>query len=146
MHAVPRELFKDIDTDSSGGISIQELTAGLKRQGYNINESEVEQLMDRIDMNRDGDIVLDEFAASLMDWSKVVRIPFLPLGLLCPYFSASASSRFSLGSKSLFPCVTSLRVLVNSGSSKGEIQMEQSGSNPPPPPGLLCPFFPSSAL
>ena len=67
--------------DSSGGISIQELTEGLKQQGYQVSPHEVEQLMERLDLDADGNILFDEFAAGLIDWKDVrfalMQSPFM---------------------------------------------------------------------
>lgn len=40
-----KELFKKIDTDSSGTITFDELRKGLKRVDSKIKESEIEDLM-----------------------------------------------------------------------------------------------------
>lgn len=40
-----QDLFEDIDTDRSGGLSVEELTAGLTKQGYNLTQNEIEQLV-----------------------------------------------------------------------------------------------------
>ncbi|XP_062109688.1 calcium-dependent protein kinase 1-like isoform X1 [Humulus lupulus] len=40
-----KEMFKMIDTDSSGQITFEELKAGLKRFGANLKESEIYDLM-----------------------------------------------------------------------------------------------------
>lgn len=40
-----KELFKMIDTDGSGQITFEELKAGLKRFGANLNESQIYDLM-----------------------------------------------------------------------------------------------------
>lgn len=40
-----QDLFEDIDTDGSGGVSLEELTAGLTKQGYNLSQNEIEQLV-----------------------------------------------------------------------------------------------------
>lgn len=37
----PQELFAEYDVDDSGAISFEELAAGLQKQGYTVNESEV---------------------------------------------------------------------------------------------------------
>lgn len=66
-----RSLFEEIDTDRSGGIDAQELAAGLKARGYAVTEAEVEQLLDRMDLNQDGSIAFDEFSSALVDWKKV---------------------------------------------------------------------------
>ena len=41
----PQELFEQLDSDKSGSISFEELTAGLRKQGYVLSDSEIEQLM-----------------------------------------------------------------------------------------------------
>lgn len=41
-------MFKMIDTDDSGTISFEELKAGLKRVGANLNESEIYDLMQAV--------------------------------------------------------------------------------------------------
>ena len=103
--ALPRrELFEGLDTDKSGGIDMKEFTDGLKQQGYSLSSEEIEQIMDRIDINADKLIVFDELAASLLDWKAVSQdhIPCLcqmvalPLGLQavegpCP-FAAQCSA------------------------------------------------------
>ncbi|KAK9855495.1 hypothetical protein WJX84_003622 [Apatococcus fuscideae] len=66
-----RELFERLDTDKSGGIDMHEFTDGLKQQGYQLSAEEIEQIMDRIDINADGAIVFDELAASLLDWKSL---------------------------------------------------------------------------
>ena len=70
-----RDLFRRLDVDSSGGISIEELSQGLAEQGYQVSPPEVEQLMARLDLDADGNILFDEFAAGLLDWRDVSCIP-----------------------------------------------------------------------
>lgn len=43
-----KEMFKMIDTDNSGQITFEELKAGLKRFGANLNESEIYDLMQAV--------------------------------------------------------------------------------------------------
>lgn len=40
-----KEMFKSMDTDNSGTITFEELKDGLQKQGSNLAESEVRQLM-----------------------------------------------------------------------------------------------------
>lgn len=40
-----KEMFRTIDTDDSGHITFEELKAGLKRSGADLNESEIQDLM-----------------------------------------------------------------------------------------------------
>lgn len=64
--------------DSSGGISFDELSQGLEEQGYVVSPNEVERLMSRLDLDADGHVVFDEFAAGLIDWKDVSPpLPFL---------------------------------------------------------------------
>ena len=41
-------MFKTIDADNSGQITFEELKAGLKRYGVNLNESEIYDLMQAV--------------------------------------------------------------------------------------------------
>lgn len=66
-----RDLFNQLDVDGSGGISLKELSQGLSKQGYNVSPMEVERLMARLDLNADGNIQIDEFAASMIDWQDL---------------------------------------------------------------------------
>lgn len=43
-----KEMFKMIDADNSGQITFEELKAGLKRVGANLNESEIYDLMQAV--------------------------------------------------------------------------------------------------
>lgn len=72
-----RKLFEEIDTDSSGGIDAEELAAGLLKRGYSLTRDEVDQLIDRMDLNQDGHIAFDEFSSALVDWKKVQRSFYL---------------------------------------------------------------------
>ncbi len=44
---------------------------GLRTMGYNIDDSEGEQLLLGLDINHDGSVTFDEFAACLLDWKQV---------------------------------------------------------------------------
>ena len=61
-------LFDELDVDSSGCISKTELVDGLERLGYDIGSEELDQLMSRVDSNRDGSLQLSEFVAGMIDW------------------------------------------------------------------------------
>ena len=65
-----RDMFQTVDADSSGDVSVTELIDGLTQQGYSLTPSEVEQLVTRMDVNRDGQIDFDEFATCLLDWQE----------------------------------------------------------------------------
>jgi calcium-dependent protein kinase len=64
-------LFKDLDIDASGSVSMDELASGLGRLGYDLDSDEIEQLVKRMDGNRDGVLNLDEFVAGLVDWGEL---------------------------------------------------------------------------
>uniref|UniRef100_A0A383WHF3 Non-specific serine/threonine protein kinase n=1 Tax=Tetradesmus obliquus TaxID=3088 RepID=A0A383WHF3_TETOB len=68
-----QELFAAYDKDKSGTISFEELADGLRGQGYVVNESEVRQLMEKMDMDHDGNVGGDEFLATLIDWGQVMQ-------------------------------------------------------------------------
>lgn len=66
-----QQLFVGLDADRSGTISREELTIGLRAQGYNISDAEVQQLLDEVDVDNSGFIDFDEFMATLVDWGEV---------------------------------------------------------------------------
>jgi len=68
-----QDLFEDIDTDHSGGVSLEELTAGLTKLGYRLTPNEIEQLLRGIDANYDGQIDLNEFVTTLLDWDELQK-------------------------------------------------------------------------
>jgi calcium-dependent protein kinase len=43
-----REMFKSLDTDNSGTITLEELRAGLPKLGTKITEPELRQLMEAV--------------------------------------------------------------------------------------------------
>ncbi|XP_020266505.1 calcium-dependent protein kinase 17-like, partial [Asparagus officinalis] len=68
-----KEMFKMIDTDSSGQITFEELKAGLERVGSNLKESEISVLMEAADINNSGSIDYREFVAATMHLNKIER-------------------------------------------------------------------------
>lgn len=46
-----KEMFKMIDTDNSGQITLEELKKGLERVGANLKESEIFGLMQAVSLN-----------------------------------------------------------------------------------------------
>ncbi|KAG2490878.1 hypothetical protein HYH03_010796 [Edaphochlamys debaryana] len=66
-----QDLFKELDTDGSGAITLEELSQGLRRQGYQLADNEIENLMRRVDFDHNGTVDLSEFITTLMDWDQV---------------------------------------------------------------------------
>ena len=67
-----RELFDDLDVDHSGVLSLDELSKGLRAQGYSLSDEEIRQLMAEVDVDGNGYVDFDEFMATLIDWSEVM--------------------------------------------------------------------------
>jgi len=61
-----KELFKGFDKDCSGTITLQELKEGLKKMGNPLTESDLDAMMQEIDIDGDGLISYDEFIAATM--------------------------------------------------------------------------------
>ncbi|KAK9072727.1 hypothetical protein SSX86_009162 [Deinandra increscens subsp. villosa] len=72
-----KQMFKIIDTDNSGYITFDELKAGLKRFGSNLNESEIHNLMKSADIDNSGTIDYEEFVAATLHTNKVDREDYL---------------------------------------------------------------------
>ncbi|CAA0822558.1 Calcium-dependent protein kinase 2 [Striga hermonthica] len=68
-----KEMFKMIDTDNSGYITFEELKAGLKRYGSNLNESEIHDLMNAADVDNSGTIDYGEFIAATLHLNKIEK-------------------------------------------------------------------------
>lgn len=66
-----QDLFEQLDTDHSGNISFEELSTGLRKQGYVLSDAEVELLMSKVDSDRDGSIAPTEFMTTLLDWGQM---------------------------------------------------------------------------
>lgn len=61
-----KEMFKGMDTDNSGTITLEELRLGLSKQGTKLSETEVRQLMDAVRKNQS--IILSFFLIVFSWW------------------------------------------------------------------------------
>ncbi|KAL4611436.1 hypothetical protein ACB098_08G101300 [Castanea mollissima] len=68
-----KEMFRGIDTDNSGTITLEELKHGLAKQGTKLSEYEVKQLMEAADADGNGTIDYDEFITATMHMNRMDR-------------------------------------------------------------------------
>ncbi|KAK4782738.1 hypothetical protein SAY86_007112 [Trapa natans] len=68
-----KEMFKMIDTDNSGQITLEELKNGLEKVGADIKDSEIHSLMKAADIDNSGTIDYREFVAAMLHLNKVQR-------------------------------------------------------------------------
>ncbi|KAL8248431.1 hypothetical protein R6Q59_005299 [Mikania micrantha] len=68
-----KEMFKAMDTDSSGAITFDELKAGLKKFGSTLKDTEIRDLMDAADVDNSGTIDYGEFVAATIHLNKLER-------------------------------------------------------------------------
>jgi calcium-dependent protein kinase len=67
------EMFKSIDKDGNGTVTVQELQEGLKEKGYNMAKEKVEELVNSIDVNGDRALDYSEFIAATLQLHKATR-------------------------------------------------------------------------
>ncbi|XP_004136537.1 calcium-dependent protein kinase 20 [Cucumis sativus] len=68
-----KEMFKMIDTDNSGQITLEELKHGLERVGANLKDSEISGLMQAADVDNSGTIEYGEFVAAMLHLNKIQK-------------------------------------------------------------------------
>ncbi|KAL6610708.1 hypothetical protein ACP70R_040677 [Stipagrostis hirtigluma subsp. patula] len=68
-----KEMFKSLDTDNSGTITLEELRTGLPKLGTKISESEIIQLMEAADVDRNGTIDYVEFISATMHMNRLEK-------------------------------------------------------------------------
>ncbi|XP_062224253.1 calcium-dependent protein kinase 2-like isoform X1 [Phragmites australis] len=68
-----KEMFKSMDADNSGTITVDELRRGLAKQGTKLSEAEVEQLMEAADADGNGTIDYEEFITATMHMNRMGR-------------------------------------------------------------------------
>ncbi|XP_010555837.1 PREDICTED: calcium-dependent protein kinase 20-like [Tarenaya hassleriana] len=68
-----KEMFKMIDADNSGQITLEELKNGLERVGANLKDSEIIGLMESADMDNSGTIDYGEFIAAMVNLNKIQK-------------------------------------------------------------------------
>ncbi|KAL1545205.1 Calcium-dependent protein kinase 17 [Salvia divinorum] len=68
-----KQMFKGMDTDNSGTITLEELKKGLSKQGTKLSEYEVQQLMEAADADGNGTIDYEEFITATMHINRMDR-------------------------------------------------------------------------
>ncbi|XP_022766041.1 calcium-dependent protein kinase 20-like isoform X1 [Durio zibethinus] len=68
-----KEMFKMIDEDNSGQITLEELKIGLEKVGSNLKDSEIYGLMQAADIDNSGTIDYSEFIAAMLHLNKVQK-------------------------------------------------------------------------
>ncbi|XP_027367364.1 calcium-dependent protein kinase 20-like isoform X2 [Abrus precatorius] len=68
-----KEMFRMIDTDNSGHITLEELKNGLERVGSVLKDSEIDWLMQAADVDNSGTIDYGEFIAAMIHLNKVQK-------------------------------------------------------------------------
>ncbi|XP_047330724.1 calcium-dependent protein kinase 20-like [Impatiens glandulifera] len=68
-----KEMFKMIDTDNSGHITLVELKKGLERVGAKLKDSDINSLMQAADFDNSGTIDYGEFVAAMLHLNKVQK-------------------------------------------------------------------------
>ncbi|CAL9226606.1 unnamed protein product [Arabidopsis halleri] len=68
-----KEMFKSLDTDNNGIVTLEELRTGLPKLGSKISEAEIRQLMEAADMDGDGSIDYLEFISATMHMNRIER-------------------------------------------------------------------------
>ncbi|GAB2298774.1 Calcium-dependent protein kinase 17 [Dionaea muscipula] len=68
-----KQMFKSMDTDNSGTITLEELKQGLQKQGTRLSEFEVKQLMEAADADGNGTIDYEEFITATMHMNRMDR-------------------------------------------------------------------------
>ncbi|WZY85494.1 hypothetical protein YC2023_031878 [Brassica napus] len=68
-----KEMFKALDTDKNGIVTLEELRTGLPKLGNKISEAEIKQLMEAADMDGDGSIDYLEFISATMHMNRIER-------------------------------------------------------------------------
>ncbi|KAF3791445.1 Calcium-dependent protein kinase 17 [Nymphaea thermarum] len=68
-----KEMFKNMDSDNSGTITLEELRRGLAKQGARLSEIEVQQLIEAADADGNGTIDYEEFITATMHMNRMDR-------------------------------------------------------------------------
>lgn len=68
-----KNLFKSIDTDNSGAITIIELREALSKWGHKMSAEQAEAVMETADVDGNGSIDYNEFVAATMHLSKLEK-------------------------------------------------------------------------
>mmetsp|Transcript_3164 Transcript_3164/g.2895 ORF Transcript_3164/g.2895 Transcript_3164/m.2895 type:complete len:145 (-) Transcript_3164:85-519(-) len=63
-----REAFRMIDRDGNNIIELKEVEAFIFNQGMNIQQEELQEFMEKIDTDRDGNIQYGEFEKSMKEY------------------------------------------------------------------------------
>ncbi|KAG9139289.1 hypothetical protein Leryth_011292 [Lithospermum erythrorhizon] len=66
-----KQMFKGMDADNSGTITLEELKHGLSKQGTKLSEYEVKQLMEAADADGNGTIDYEEFITATMHLNRM---------------------------------------------------------------------------
>eukprot|EP00891_Asterochloris_glomerata_P002436 jgi/Astpho2/2436/fgenesh1_pm.00044_%23_18_t len=68
-----RQLFKSIDLDNSGTITVDELKAAVNKMGNKIQDEDLQMLMAAADVDSSGSIDYEEFVAATVNLSKLEK-------------------------------------------------------------------------
>lgn len=66
-------VFKSLDVDNSGTITVEEMREGLKQMGSNLNQGELDTLIEQMDVDKSGTIDYEEFVTATLNLAQLER-------------------------------------------------------------------------